>query len=93
MDANTELEFPYAGRRKGYHDYSEVQEELNNWEFKCSCPLCNDAKYTSSDILQNRERLCGLLQETMEKSSSDGKKLDIFQAERTLVAVGGDIHR
>jgi SET domain len=85
IDANTELEFPYNGRRKGYHDYDEVQEELDNWGFKCSCPLCKDAKYTSSEVLQTRKRLCRLLKDILEGSPNDSKGLDIIQAETLLL--------
>jgi hypothetical protein len=85
MDANTELEFPYNGRRKGYHDYDEVQEKLDNWGFKCSCPLCKDAKYTSGEVLQNQKRLCRLLKNTLEANPNNSKELDIIQAETLLL--------
>ena len=83
IPADTEITFWYhvPGR---YLSYKETQENFKNWDFTCTCSICEQLKNTPKKTLLNRK---GLTQDLLQ--AFDARPIpDLAKAERLLTAIG-----
>ncbi|CZR64819.1 uncharacterized protein PAC_14718 [Phialocephala subalpina] len=89
LPANTELFWPYRlPSATTDHDYDSTQAELASYGFVCSCALCTDAKTTSKEVREKRERLRGELTAAFvtgkTKAGFDCERVDTGRVESVL---------
>lgn len=88
MPAGTELSFAYRIPAAVDHDYKKTQQELKNYGFTCTCPLCLDAKTTSEATVANRAKLREELTIAFATGSSGGSfdctRVDTARIEQVL---------
>lgn len=69
LEPDTELSFQYQAPVE-YESYDEMQKRLSNWDFACSCALCQARKDTPSTSLARRRALYEDLNKAMGTSHS-----------------------
>lgn len=55
LEPDTEITFWYQSPVD--EGYTERQRKFKNWEFKCDCTICQDARATNNDVLAERTKL------------------------------------